>query len=52
MCPKVVALVTLVKEVKGGRGAKFIESEGRGEDNRVSRTVGMCFEKTTLQTFS
>jgi len=47
--PRDAALVTLIKEVKGGRGAMFIESERTGEDNMVSRTLGMCFGRTTYQ---
>lgn len=49
VCPRDGALVTPIKEVKGGRGAMFIESERIGEDNMVSRTLGMCFGRTTYQ---
>jgi hypothetical protein len=42
-------LVTPIEEVKGGRGARFIELERRGEENRVSKTANACFEKTTHQ---
>jgi len=52
VCPKDVMLVTLIEEVKGGRGAKFTELEGRREDSRVSRTTSMCFRRTMHQAFS
>jgi hypothetical protein len=52
VCPRDAALVTPVKEVKGGRGAKFIESEGRKKDKRVSRIVVVCQGKTTHQACS
>jgi hypothetical protein len=45
-------LVTLIEEVKGGRGAKFIELEGIREDSRVSRTTSMCFRRTMHQACS
>ncbi len=52
VCPRVVALVTPIEEVKGGKGARFTELKGRGEDSKVSKIIGGCFERTTHQTCS
>jgi hypothetical protein len=52
VCPRDAALVTPIKEVKGGRGPMFIELKKTGEDNMVSRTLGMRFGRTTYQACS
>lgn len=52
MCPSDATLVTHIEKVKGSKGVGFIESEGRGEDNRGSKIVGVCPERTTHQVCS
>jgi hypothetical protein len=52
VCPRDAALVTPIKEVKGSRGAMFIESKKTREDNMVFKTLGMCFGRTTYQVCS
>lgn len=40
--------MTLVKEVKGGKGAKFIELKRR-KDKKVSKTIVVCLRKKHIK---